>query len=508
MTESRHFDVQPTDAMIAAAAEDLKKLWAHGTGVFDKKDRLNEQLLAKVNDLRTLVACLLAAENLGLEQAKVLHAVLHTVHPEDPPAWEGANRTPKEIKDEQELMAWSIGVLMRVDLKYPKNSAKSIKETNRRAVIAKTIGINSVQLNEPGSKLPDPNRYLDVFRTAYINYLVDRLNDPEACDKAIAAARANMREPDTMKPATGTPVTVVDDELARVDSPDTRSNTEVVKQSPLALGRSRVGTGRKRYWRPLAVMGAVVVIVIGGTVIMVHRGAGNGDTRVLAKTSGTVPAAAPPGVSLSPNNICDDSVPAAAATTPDVGLGVVYWCLGGFHVANGVDAPPDLTQIKMRPVIQNPTLRAIDVSITQNAALRLLVETPNNPRDWWRPPQRTAKAGDHPSAVIVDDKLLWAIPPNLTNDAVQVDLLNNTRTYGFATSWDYTILNPGQTAFKPLRFKDDGTPIQEGDLVFSVPLNAVSQVRGLALVDRNDPTMLVAICDSDTWPQRSNLNSF
>ncbi len=105
--------------------------------------------------------------------------------------------------------------------------------------------------------------------------------------------------------------------------------------------------------------------------------------------------------------------------------------------------------------------------------------------------------------------MLWAVPPNKTGDAVEIDLPDGRYTYdGFATFWDYTSLDPGQTAFKPLRFKADGNPFQEGDLVFNVPLNDKSQVRGLALVDRNDPSKILAVSDASTWPPRSDLNSF
>ncbi|OBA46007.1 hypothetical protein A5789_05850 [Nocardia sp. 852002-51101_SCH5132738] len=190
---------------------------------------------------------------------------------------------------------------------------------------------------------------------------------------------------------------------------------------------------------------------------------------------------------------------------------VEYWCTGDFHAANGVDTIPGRGQIKLRPLLFNKSPFAVDISISPNAAIRLLVVTPKDPSVWWQPPPVTSQAGDRPVPIKWNGQDTWAVPPNAPHDAVRIDLPGNMYTYdGFATFWDFTMLAPGETAFKPLRFDDQHHAIQEGDLVFNVPLDdqRASTARALVLVDRNDPTKILASSDTTTWPRPSDLNSF
>ncbi len=357
------------------------------------------------------------------------------------------------------------------------------------------------------------SRNLREFLTAYVEHLIEQLRDPETRGRVIETARAKMQELAARKSAARDPVTVLRPGDRDFQTNDAQADTPVsVPESDvpeLLSDPTRPPPKIKRHWKQAVAVGAVVVLVIGVVVIFVHRGSGSGHTSTIAGTTTSVTAPAPPGVSLSPNNVCDNSVLAATVSEPDVDICVMYWCIGSFHAPNGIDWIHDRAQIKMRPLIFNRSSHAVDISIAPNAALRLLVSTPDNPRDWWQPPNKTVEQGDHPNVVSRKGEVLWAVPPNKTGDAVEIDLPDGRYTYdGFATFWDYTSLDPGQTAFKPLRFKADGNPFQEGDLVFNVPLNDKSQVRGLALVDRNDPSKILAVSDASTWPPRSDLNSF
>ncbi|MGW0358924.1 hypothetical protein ACWDXV_32460 [Nocardia nova] len=523
MTESHSLDVpEPSETMRQKAAEDLKKCWAQGTGVHvGQEGRLNEQLLGSLDDLRELVEHVLADKTIDVTQSRVLYTILRSIHPPDPEPEERLEGAPRKYLENQDtgtrkLMAWAIGALMRIDKRYPLRAVTAKSGPGRRELIAEVLGMqNSYQLNEPKTESDKSSKSLDVFREAYIDYLIEQLANPEVRDRVVRIARAKMQESAVRKPTADAPVTPLRpatpapqvDDSAEADTLASARDTEAEEGG--TTGKAGAETGWTRYWKHLAAFGAVVALVIGGTIIFVHRGAGNGHTSTVAGSTTSSVAPAPPGVSLSPNNLCDRSTPAASVTEPDVDICVIYWCMGSFHAANGVDWIPNRAQIKMRPLIFNRSSHAVDISITPNAALRLLVSTPDDPRDWWQPPSETAKQGDHPNVVSRKGEVLWAVPPNKTGDAVRIDFPDGSYTYdGFATFWDYTSLDPGQTAFKPLRFKPDRNPFQEGDLVFDVPLDDKSRVLGLALVDRNDPSRVLAVSDADTWPARSDLNSF
>lgn len=270
-------------------------------------------------------------------------------------------------------------------------------------------------------------------------------------------------------------------------------------------------SGRRR-WLRFAVP-ATIVMLVCATLVAFRINLTNDTARPLntatssAASSSTLPTSQPGGpLDLA----CDNAGPAVAKAVSDIVLCVVYWCQGSFHTLGGQGWIAGRGQIKVRPLITNKSGRDLDVSIAPAAAVRLLVSTTRPPTDWWLPPQRTAEQGDHPISVSWNGQILWAIPPNMNGDAVPMDLPGGLHTWdGFATlKWDFGILGPGQTAFKPLRINADGSPIQEGDLVYDVPSDEQSRLIGLAVVDRNDPTRILAFSDRNVWPPSSDLNSF
>ncbi|MET9290186.1 hypothetical protein [Nocardia beijingensis] len=212
---------------------------------------------------------------------------------------------------------------------------------------------------------------------------------------------------------------------------------------------------------------------------------------------------------ISPDTPCH-SPTATTTQLPDVEICVAYWCVGKFHAPDGVGWIEGRGQIKLRPRIINNSAQAIDLSITPASAIRLLVATSTAPDVWWQPPPVTAAAGDKPVIVTYEGRKYWAVPPNAPRDAVKIELPGNQYTFdGFATSWYETELAPGQTAYKPLRHGPDGNAVQEGNLVFNVPV-ATQDVglKGLAVVDRDDPSRVVAFVDKKDWPAPADLNSF
>lgn len=225
------------------------------------------------------------------------------------------------------------------------------------------------------------------------------------------------------------------------------------------------------------------------------------------------PVAAPPdapnerGIVL--NGACENAGPATQQPLQLIEICVVYWCKGSLHTPDGGWVVGQ-GQIKLRPLILNKTDDVLDLSIAPIAAVRLLVSTARPPSEWWLPPALTANQGDHPIATNWNGQVVWSIPPNMERDAIQLTLPDGSSTWdGFATlGWDYGLLPPRQIAFKELRTHADGTPIQEGDLVFNVPNDADSLLLGIEVVDRNDPTKRLAASDAETWPEESDLNSF
>ncbi|MFF0493944.1 hypothetical protein ACFYTQ_33405 [Nocardia sp. NPDC004068] len=531
MTESPPLQIPDPDKQLkAAVAQELKRCWLTKVGsksdvrgiVVDGSGTLNSELLKSLTNLQALISQCLQDTSLDLREPEVLYIPLLEAHPAEPEleySRAGRKRTVEELGQEEK--AWAIGVMMRLLKDYPDKSYGNDDDNDwtsgRQRYATHILWINRRQLYD--SEDPkNSSRSLRDFLTAYVEHLVEKLTDEETCSRVIEAARAKMQELAARRPAVGDdPATPLqpdavgpepDDNPAEDDLHAPAPDTDATEEAPPAT--SDAGSSLKRRWKHLVATGAVLTLVIGGIVIFVHRGSGSGHTSTMAGLTSSSTAPAPPGVSLSPSNTCDDSLPAAAVAEPDVDICVVYWCLGIFHAANGVDSIPGRGQIKMRPLIFNRSSHTVDISITPNAALRLLVSTPGNPRDWWQPPPATAKNGDHPNIVTWKGEVMWAVPPNAHRDAMRIDMPDGLHyTYdGFATFWEYTTLDAGQTAFKPLRFNADGNPIQEGDLVFNVPLDENSRIRGLVLVDRNDPSKILAVSDAGTWPPRSDLNSF
>jgi len=150
----------------------------------------------------------------------------------------------------------------------------------------------------------------------------------------------------------------------------------------------------------------------------------------------------------------------------------------------------------------------MNISIGSPSAIRLLV-TGKQIDQRWAPPPLTKSLGDQPTLVKCNGGTFWAIPPNAPRDASTT----STGEYaGFATSWDGVELGPGQSHFKPLRHHLNGSAVQEGNLVFQVPLdeNGEAIIYGLAVLDPqyNSVLGIALFGNSDQWGARLDPNSF
>jgi hypothetical protein len=121
----------------------------------------------------------------------------------------------------------------------------------------------------------------------------------------------------------------------------------------------------------------------------------------------------------------------------------------------------------------------------------------------------TRTAGDVPVLVSWQGQNYWAIPPNAPHDVQRVHVSATADIYsGFVGSWDTSFIGPGETAYRPLRKDGNGNVIQEGNLVFQTPSGQDVGLKGLAVVDRADPTNVKAVSDETTWPASVDPNSF
>lgn len=229
---------------------------------------------------------------------------------------------------------------------------------------------------------------------------------------------------------------------------------------------------------------------------------------VVAGATTTAPSPTPdPLFPLDPNTPCH-SPSATTVQLPDVEICVAYWCVGKFHTPDG-GWIEDRGQIKLRPRIINNSADPINIATVTPSTLRLLVSTTLPYESWWQPPPATAELGDKPIVVTHDGQKYWAVPPNVNRDAVPLTLPNGMMTWdGFASSWPYAVLEPGQTAFKPLRHQPNGWAVQEGNLVFNVPIASSVGLKGLVLLDPDDSTKILAFSDKRHWPEPADLNSF
>ncbi|MFD7656456.1 hypothetical protein ACFV4N_21005 [Actinosynnema sp. NPDC059797] len=273
--------------------------------------------------------------------------------------------------------------------------------------------------------------------------------------------------------------------------------------------------GRRRRRPPVdrrQVAAGVVLLLLGAALTAPHAlrvAASSTAPPVAAPEPSPAPTAEPsPAPSPTPSGV---AVPRGSCPLPDptdpalpaVEVRVVYWCHGEVLTPGGVD--PLNYQIKVRPRLVNNTTGPMSVSIGNPSAIRLLVEGPQVDQRW-SPPPLTAGGGDRPLLVECDGKKFWGIPPNLPRDAVLV----GDAYSGFATSWQHTTLEPGQVAFSPLRSTAGGAPVQEGNLVFQVPLeDQEAVIYGLAVVDpeRGNAVRGLARFDED-WGRKLHPAAF
>ncbi|QLY30400.1 hypothetical protein H0264_35645 [Nocardia huaxiensis] len=541
MTESQPFRPPEPDARLkTAAAQELKRCWLTKIGsrsdvrgiVVDDSGALNNELLKSLINLQALISHCLQDPSLNLHEPAILYIPLLEIHPQALKLEHAGCENRRALDSlSREEKVWAIGVLIRILKDYPKGSYGNRTETGWKVGRARYVGymldINPDQLYD--SEHPkDSSRNLNGFLTTYVGYLTEQLTDPDTRDRVIDAAQAKMQELAARKPTDRALVTPLRpgvgaaDELIDRDAESDDGPTESQRDRPTSSagapasvplppsGGKGVGQWAKGYWKPLTGAAAAAALVIGVTTIMVFDDGNADDHGTFAGATSSVSSTSINSLfPLSPNTPCH-SPEATTVQLPDVEICVAYWCVGRFHAPDGVNWIEGRGQIKLRPRIINNSAHAIDISITAMSALRLLVATPLDPATWWMPPPITASAGDRPIKLSFEGQTYWAVPPNAPRDAVQIDLPNNMYTYdGFATSWYDTELGPGQTAFKPLRKDADGRPIQEGNLVFNVPV-ATQDVglKGLVLVDRNDPTTVLAFIDKEKWPAPADLNSF
>lgn len=159
----------------------------------------------------------------------------------------------------------------------------------------------------------------------------------------------------------------------------------------------------------------------------------------------------------------------------------------------------DQTQIKLKASVFNKTTGPLDISITGTSAMRLLVAQRDLPESW-RPPEKTVAAGDTP--VLVEwsgsgsKQNYWALPPNVFADSYATPAGAAT---GFYTQWDPPILESGEGYYGPRAEPFD--PFNaDGNLVFQLPVGSV--VTGLAVVDKTDPTKIIAVTPFSEWKDR------
>ncbi len=183
---------------------------------------------------------------------------------------------------------------------------------------------------------------------------------------------------------------------------------------------------------------------------------------------------------------------------PDVEVCVTMWCQSLTYERDG-RRQEDQTQIKLKASVFNKTTQPLDISITNASAMRLLVSQKDLPGSW-RPPEKTVAAGD--SAVLVEwsgtgsKQNYWALPPNVFADSYPTPAGVVT---GFYTQWDPPILESGEGYYRP-RAEPFDPFYADGNLVFQLPVGSV--VTGLAVVDKTDPTKIIAVTPFSEWKDR------
>ncbi|MGY1618579.1 hypothetical protein ACI797_17720 [Geodermatophilus sp. SYSU D00691] len=267
--------------------------------------------------------------------------------------------------------------------------------------------------------------------------------------------------------------------------------------------RRHLGASR----RGLTLVGTAFVLaatLLGLSVVTPREGdsgTGGGGTSATgsstsSSSSGTSasPTASPTASAINLSQPCNAPDP-TDPVLPDVEICVVYWCKNPFLGADGLPVSGQ-SQVKIRPRIINNTSESIDISLHAPTTLRLLVRSRAIDQRW-APPPLTASAGDAPFVVEWEGQNYWAIPPNVPRDATPVA---GGMWSGFATIWDGQTIEPGNSYYKPLRQNADGSPVQEGDLVFQVPTEADGSidVLGFALVIDG---VVRGVAKSSDWPE-------
>lgn len=196
---------------------------------------------------------------------------------------------------------------------------------------------------------------------------------------------------------------------------------------------------------------------------------------------------------------------------PDYELCVIAWCRGIVIFPNG-SIDESRIQVKVRPRITNNTGSPLDVTVWKKSALRLLVRSSDLP-DSWRPPASTAELGDTPYTVTSSDgQNYWAVAPNIPGDVDLPDDMTKPSEIGFATFWSVSAI-PHDSAYPPLAQEIDanGRLDQDGDLVFQLPATTASNSAdfvALVLVDRANPTKILATAWFSDWGPQRDPNSF
>lgn len=196
----------------------------------------------------------------------------------------------------------------------------------------------------------------------------------------------------------------------------------------------------------------------------------------------------------NPMHLCDTPNPSDVAL-PDIEICVTHWCQAIFRREDG-EIDESQVQIKLRARIINNSDLPIDLSISNSSAMRLLVRSQSLPAGW-TPPPLTAGSRDLPVLVNWEGGKYWAIPPNVPGDARLVG--DGTEFDGFVTSWDAGVIQPGESYYRKLRHSAPNLPIQEGNLVFQVPMG--DELIGLAIVAKEDPTKVLGVLPKKEWPE-------
>jgi hypothetical protein len=293
----------------------------------------------------------------------------------------------------------------------------------------------------------------------------------------------------------------------------------------IALHRDAIGAKKPTRTLLLTVgVFAAVVLLVGVSLAIVQSqrtpgsgGASAASISTASSAGGSNTSAFSPAPTSTTNILTEDdkcSLPNPSdKKIPDYLLCVMLWCQGGTVFPNG-QPDPSRIQIKVHPRIGNQTNdQMLDIALQKPAALRMLVRSSDLPYSW-NPPPMTKSMGDDPYLVTAPDgQDYWAVAPNLPHDVDLPDPAHreNGMLIGFATFWEGTVIPPNLN-YPPLTYNDDaGNPVQQGDLVFQLPSHTATNnadALGLALIDRANPTKVLAVAWRNDWGPRRDPQYF